>query len=54
MSQKLYNFSFEDLIKYYLDDYLQIFYMTKEGKSNLKEIISLYGIEQSMVKKLRI
>ena len=35
-------------------DYLQIFYMTKEGKSNLKEIISLYGIEESMIKKLRL
>ena len=35
-------------------DYLQLFYMTKEGKSNLKEIISLYGIEESSIKKLRL
>ena len=35
-------------------DYLQIFYITKEGKSNLKEIISLYGVEESMIKKLRL
>ena len=35
-------------------DYLHIFYMTKEGKGNLKEIISLYGVEESMIKKLRI
>ena len=35
-------------------DYLQLFYMTKDGKNNLREIISLYGIEESLIKKLRI
>ena len=35
-------------------DYLQLFYMSKDGKSNLKEIISMYGVEESLIKKLRL
>ena len=43
-----------EISKFEAKDYLDIFYLNKDGKLNLKSIIEKYGIEPKLIKKLKL